>query len=125
MARLVVLRFDDNEVADEFIKNGKDFLDSTYDNFWGNVHVKGLYAMPTQFCDSGGGCSTGKRIQFWTRGTKFGWWVCKVCRKPAKTTEEKTIRAVVSQGTNLLKAEGEPQEVLTVFDKGWGAAGRG
>lgn len=110
MARYVVLSFPDNDDATAFVE-GKDH----------RAEVVGVYAQPTMFCESFGGCSTG-RVKPFTRGTKFGWWVCSGCRKPVKLSAEKLARHIISQGTNLLDVEG--QEVAEVFDRGWGALGK-
>jgi len=130
MARIVVLRFDDDKTAEEFVKNGKDFLDATYDVFWGGVSLVGLFAMPTMFCPSSGsgGCSQSKRVRAWQRGRKFGWWVCAVCKKPSGFVPpgkpNEIWRRVVSQGVNLLRNP-DDQDLETTRDEGWGAMSHG
>lgn len=140
MARYVVLSFDDNETAEEFVKNGKDFLDKTYDNFWGGVTLVGLYAKPTLFCphSGSGGCRGGnKRVQGWTRGLKYGWWVCAECKKPSSVGINHLAANVISNGVNLLenlhkRVIGQtvnmldPDEpVASIHDEGWGVYSRG
>lgn len=125
MARLVVLSFEDNAAAEGFVKQ-IDNLEYLPEGAMGGVSndyapidagvVEGVFALPTQFCEGGHG--GGKRSRSWSRGKKYGWWVCTVCMKPANISREKTIRAVVSQGVNLLK---KAQEFVTPFTEGWGS----
>lgn len=91
MPRLVVLDFDDNEQAEEFIESGK-------------YNVVGLFARPSLFCDPSDGHTggRGKTGRGWTKGKKYGWWVCAVCKKPSRLWGEK-FECVVGNGKNLLK----------------------
>ena len=50
--------------------------------------ASGLYRVPTQFCE--GGHTTGRRVQGFFQGKKFGWWVCSSCGKPARTAWKNT-----------------------------------
>lgn len=123
MARLVVLSFEDNEEAEAFIKNENQTPEAVWD-----LKVEGAFAMPTQFCPSSGsgGCSPSKRVRGWVRGKKYGWWVCAICKKPSGfsgTGSKELWRRVVAQGVNLLKEITE-QDIATIHDEGWGAAGR-
>lgn len=106
MARAVVLYFESNTDADDFVKEydaGTKFGD---DELKGWVdEIIGVYPVPTQFCDP----STpehrgkGKTGRGYGRGTKFGWWVCHVCAKPYKARNlESLVRAVVSQAVDFL-----------------------
>jgi hypothetical protein len=140
MARYIVLSFDKNEDADEFVKAHQDNNIFTWpEGSMGGVSndhevldaggLIALIAKPTQF--HGPECpGSGRRVKGWARGTTFGWWVCEACKKPAPGTgtdhrelEESLMRQVVSQGVNLL--EGAANEFASVFHKGWGALGRG
>jgi hypothetical protein len=118
MARLVVLRFEDNEDADLFAA-----WDHNRDNFSGNVQTVGLWALPTQFCEGSlaHGCTGYRRFgRFWTTGKKFGWVVCRVCKKPARPkSNDSLVRNIVSRAVNLLFPD--QQDVPSVFDAGWGA----
>jgi len=113
MARYVVLEFEDNEDAEHFVGD-------VFYHYAGEV--VGLFAKPTQFCD-GGGCTRG-RVQPWARGAKFGWWVCRTCKKPTSAGGgEKLMHHVLSQAVNLLP--GIKQAPASVMTEGWGALGRG
>lgn len=89
MARYVLLAFDNNKEADEFInavgiEGGIFFVGA--DTHFKNINpektfVRGLWARPTQFCECGG---SGKMRQGYARGAKFGWWVHNACGKPTK-----------------------------------------
>jgi hypothetical protein len=107
MARAVVLYFEDNEEAEAFIEE--------------NPKVALMVAVPTLFCE--GGHKKGKFSMSYTRGLKWGWWVCIHCKKPSNVGFAKTLRACLSQGRNLL--EDGDKAVSEVTDVGWGAAGRG
>lgn len=112
MARYVVLEFEFNEDADLFVG------DMLHDG----EKVVGVYAKPTMFCATGG-CGKG-RVKAFVRGSKWGWWVCDTCKKPARVSdEEKLMRHVVSQAVNLLpKTSGA---VASVWTRGWGVLARG
>lgn len=83
MRRLMVIRIDDDEegVPEDLARH----------------EVVGLFRMPTVFCD---GCSTGKRVRGFTKGRRWGWWVCTVCKKPTHAWGT-NIRAIVSDGRDL------------------------
>lgn len=99
MARYVVLHFEDNEQAEEFVEEARISLD-----------VRALVPAPTEFCHCG---SLGGLIG-WTKGAKFGWWVCSDCKRPG-TRWGKAYRAVIAASVNLL--EGKDQEREPV--QGW------
>ena len=113
--RYVVLKFDDNDDAEAFVQLALRDPIKEYE-------AMGLFAGPTQFCTCTGGRG---RIHSWTRGQRFGWWVCKSCKKPSEATGGplQQMRAVVSQSRNLLVAD-EEQAPATVMMEGWGAQGR-
>lgn len=124
MARYVVLSFDDNEDAEIFIDHIREAVES--------AEVLGLFAQPTQFCPASGsgGCSKGKRVRGWSRGKKYGWWVCSGCHKPSNFVKTglmyrhviqqavNLFPGIISQATNLLDPEDKP---ASVHDEGWGA----
>lgn len=128
MARAVVLVFDDNAAAEKLAKDWNNLGD--YFDGWSepNSEVVGLFAVPTQFCPNSGsgGCSTNKRVRAWSRGKKFGWWVCSICKKPSgfvppdKRDRPELWRRVISQGVNLLFPP-EDQHIESPHDEGWGA----
>jgi hypothetical protein len=111
MARYVVLSFDDNDLADDFV------IEQLQDG----TTVEGVFAKPTQFCEAGG-CGTG-RIKAFVRGRKFGWWVCSNCHKPSGVGKERLMHHVVSQGVNLLPDI--KQAPASIWTRGWGVANRG
>jgi hypothetical protein len=120
MARIVVLRFEDNDEADYYV----ELINRARENpsFEGQgATIELVLAAPTLFCPTSGGCGPG-RVKGFARGNKYGWWICETCHKPSKSiTGEKLIRSVVSQGVNLLQ---EKQEPASVFDEGWGVLAR-
>lgn len=81
MAKYVLLAFDDDKEADKFIEQTQR-AHGIYDDEGGGhmsyaCDVRGVYRKPTKFCD----CKTTKHRGF-TRGKKYGWWVCSQCGKP-------------------------------------------
>ena len=123
MARAVVLYFEDNADADEFIKyKDKAFIENDkgqFESIGGTVEL--MVGVPTLFCE--GGHKRGKFSMAYTMGLKWGWWVCIHCKKPAGNVSfMKTLRACLSQAKQLLPEADEATE--EVFDEGWGALGR-
>lgn len=85
MAKYVLLAFDDDKQADVFVERTQElravvmddrkYPDSTVTEL--PCDVRGVYRKPTKFCN----CHGIKKRGF-TRGRKFGWWVCSQCSKP-------------------------------------------
>jgi hypothetical protein len=86
MAVYVVLSFEDDEEAKEFVT---DVLRSGGPSKAGVdiwlAKVRGVFKKPTKFCDPSDGHRAGKKTeQAFTRGRRYGWWVCALCGKPTK-----------------------------------------
>lgn len=89
MAKYVLLAFDSDKDVDafvEYVQTAKFVcaLPGEYGTYtdlaiFDDVTVRGVWKKPTQFCSCIGGKNRG-----WTRGKKFGWWVCSLCHKPAE-----------------------------------------
>lgn len=90
MAVYVLLQFDDEQEAKDFcgvVLQKKELI-----KLWG------VFKKPTQFCDCQGGRKTAMGF---TRGLKYGWWVCAKCKKPtARWASGRQWFSVL--GTNLL-----------------------
>lgn len=107
MARYVVLSFDGNKDAEDFVEKQirtKWGLEERGDVEYAKTlpEVEALIAKPTMFClepnkhrERSGGRSG------WTQGKKYGWWVCGVCKKPTKLWGQH-LGSVISQSRNLL-----------------------
>jgi hypothetical protein len=121
VARAVVLYFEDNNDADDFIAAKDIFITDERSNMHRTYPAVDLMvAVPTLFCH----CTRGTKNQGWTRGLKWGWWVCSMCKKPSgHPSHMKRLRSCLGQARNLL--EDRPQEVSEVTDEGWGVSGRG
>jgi hypothetical protein len=85
VAKYVLLQFDNDDQADKFIESVDK--DEVYRDTSGwledaeRVHsffVRGVYKKPTKFCE----CTGNMKNRAFTRGTKYGWWVCTKCGKP-------------------------------------------
>lgn len=74
MGRLVLLEFDDNAEAEEFIAcvNVKEW---PRHQSWHNATVLGVFIKPASLCE----CVPREDKSF--RGAKFGLWACPKCRK--------------------------------------------
>jgi len=128
--KYVVLQFDSDDEANEIVQwlLAQEQDQQVVHSFPAKATVMGVFKGPTVFCDCKG--SKG-RIQAWTKGQKYGWWVCKACKKPSRAVGGPIhqMRMVVGQGNNLLdEIVEEPLEgdkPAEVWDEGWGALGRG
>jgi hypothetical protein len=135
MARYVVLEFDDNNAAEQFVAfHQMHERDEAVQALLGLAlsKVVALIAKPTMFCT----CTSVKK-RGWVRGKKWGWYVCNQCGKPSRPeTEEKLLRHVVSQARNLLTQplvdppvvaadNYPPSDVASIWDEGWGAGSKG
>ena len=126
MARYVLVAFDDNAQAEEFvnaltIKGGAFFLGK--DNRMKDVDitktfVRGLWMKPTQLCE----CPPGPRRNY-VRGAKWGAYVCTICAKSHPGWAEGQ-HLYTSLGKNLLPVSPQAPEwrgtgvVNHVFDEG-------
>ena len=102
MAKYVVIEFDNDEDADAYINEIKDAEESIMgmlSSHYGApqlARIVGLYKKPTIFCECQG---SRKPPMGWTRGKKYGWWICTECGKPS----QQWSRALPSMmGVNLL-----------------------
>ena len=77
MAVRVLLEFDDEDMARAFVQ-GCVRSSSSSESM---MRVHGVYKKPTVFCECVGGKKTSTAF---TRGRKYGWWVCAQCAKPTK-----------------------------------------
>src|SRR6266498_2578444 len=96
MARLVVLRFEDDNMAEDFLRPSimrKYGEKSEY-----SYTVEMMVQTPTQFC------SCAYRGDGWRRGDKRGWWIHASCGKPSVGWGENP-RAVISEAKDLLEKE--------------------
>jgi|SRR6478609_6845060 len=104
MAKYVVLRFEDNDQADTFVEDmlrepDEPILTPVQENDVRATPV-GVYRAPTMFCARADGRHKG-RVQGFTHGKKFGWWVCGQCGKPTLLWGS-SHQAVIGSGVNLL-----------------------
>jgi hypothetical protein len=67
----VVVEFDDDAEAGAFAATLGEGSDAS-------VRIVGLYKKPSKFCE----CAAPSEKS--VMGTKYGWWVCKVCFRPQK-----------------------------------------
>lgn len=122
MARLVVLSFEDNEAAEQWVSETQDhdgrFLTGPeYGEIESSFDVVGFFALPTQFCD--GQCYVEKdgRGPKFVQGEKYGWWVCLICHKPLD--HKALYRQVIAHARNLLPERTAEPSVMP-WDPCWG-----
>lgn len=94
----VLLAFDNDEAAKEYVR---DLQSQDEEGF----QVAGMYKKPTIFCDPlDGNHKANRRVVGFTKGTRWGWWVCAICHKPTKNAWKDRERDT-SFGYNLLPKE--------------------
>lgn len=106
MAMFVLLRFEDDNQALTLIEDMQEYKDSailtpTQEN---NVMATAvaLFKAPTMFhepFETHGGNS--KTSQSFTKGQKWGWWVCTTCKKPSRLYWEQIVKEC-SFGRNIM-----------------------
>ena len=102
MAKYVMLEFASDADADVFVaevqasEGTADIRHQDNSSSRMSFLVRGLWKKPTIFC----GCTAVKR-RGWTRGKKYGWWVCSQCHKPAHQWADGDAW-YTALGTNLL-----------------------
>jgi hypothetical protein len=95
MARFILLEFANDTEAEDF---AGAVLSTKLESSWKTMKLWGIFQKPTKFCECVGGRKTASG---YTRGIKYGWWVCAKCKKPtAKWASGRQWFSVV--GTNLL-----------------------
>lgn len=112
MAKYVLLAFNDDLDADNFVAcmtvyEGTDWLNDVMKAI-GRGWIRGVWKKPTKFCECTENAST-LRKRGWTRGKKYGWWVCSICHKPSKDwgRGDEWYRSL---GTNLIPITEEAPE---------------
>ncbi len=127
MAVYVLLQFDDDQEAHDFVSGVLQYKATfvpevdpgtvSFEYYYSReqkAKVWGVFKKPTQFCQSHGGKKTS---QAFTRGLKYGWWVCAVCKKPTpKWASGAQWFSVL--GTNLLprKLRPYPEEMSPTLE---------
>lgn len=115
MAVRVVVEFDSDEEAKRFVKAAlRNDIYATFGEWLEDavripLKVTAVYKKATQFCSPDDGHRGRKTTGGWTRGRKWGWWVCGVCGKPTKRWATGDIWHY-SMGYNLLPPSVSPLE---------------
>ena len=78
MAKYLLLAFDEDADAEEFAKAmlAKRVMPALPDK--PGITLRGMWKKPTMFCQC-----TAIKGRAWTRGKKWGWWVCTQCGRPS------------------------------------------
>jgi hypothetical protein len=99
--RYVVISIEDNNVADKFTEDILNSLQMGYPFVPRGAQIVGSFAVPTKFCDPTDGHRGKKTEAGWTRGKKYGWWVCGACKKPTEAWGT-NLNSLLSSCRNLL-----------------------
>lgn len=111
MAMYVLLSFDDDDDAKAFVE------DQLAGHSFRTEVVEGIYKKPTQFCDRTDTIHGSHRVIGWTKGQKWGWWVCAICKKPSPVASKNVPNEV--SGFNLLRRLFPPKNESDIdFDSG-------
>lgn len=110
MARYVLLSFSSNADAEYFVRANAKVVETC------PFEVTAVYGKPTQHCDPSDGHrgkrSGNRRVVGYTRGKKFGWWVCTACGKPERPILSNPW-ATMTQARDLLpEILNPPEEVV-------------
>ena len=79
MAICVVLKFEDDTIAAKFVQ-GHDLSTIVHSD------VVAAYKFPTLICPAD---HANMKKQAWSRGVKWGWWLCDECGRPSRGQMEK------------------------------------
>lgn len=116
MAVHVLLSFEDDDLAHRFVEKVNGAFEYIPERR--SRQVLGFWKAPRKFCE----CKDlyeknlenlnrkGRPKKFmrgWSRGKKYGWWVCSKCHKPSKYWEPGLARYDDVLGTNLLPGSPE------------------
>lgn len=108
----VLVAFDSDEHAKEWIKvqqiyieRRKNLTEDEAHAFFGRdpiYDVVAMYKKPTLFCNVlDGNHNANRRVIGFTKGQKYGWWVCAACHKPREMYVQGSVDNS-SFGFNLL-----------------------
>lgn len=93
MARLLVLRFEDDEFAEDFIKaSGRDT--AILSDLYREYTIEAAFQMPTKFCN----CA--HRGDGWRHSGKHNWWLHHSCGRPSVGWGS-NIRTIIATGHDL------------------------
>jgi hypothetical protein len=99
MARLVILRFENDDEAEHFVWHTLHGVvvkaDSEDGETYKTVTAEGMFQTPTVFHE-------GHQSSGWRKSAKHGWWICRDCGAPSVGWSS-NIRAVISEANDLLE----------------------
>jgi hypothetical protein len=93
LARLVVLKFEDDDDAEEF-EGAAGGSALVIGDLYNSFSVEGMFQAPTKLCD----CAD--RSDGWRHSDKHGWWLHHGCGRPSVGWAE-NLRAVIRSGKDL------------------------
>ena len=101
--KYIVLKLNEDDQSEsliEFLKN-QWLLTEEGIGALSKTELTGVFKGPTTFCNNSDGHRGKKTEAGWTRGKKYGWWVCGKCKKPTERWSN-NLNAVLSSARNLL-----------------------
>jgi hypothetical protein len=129
VAKYLLLQCDNEEIADLIVKaiqegnlgcyqeNIGESDPPGWSQIFGGLKLRALFKKPTKFCE----CTNVKKRGF-TRGQKYGWWVCDQCKRPTQGWARLELAYQVF-GKNLLPPSEDAPEYRG--DGNWGTWHRG
>lgn len=102
--RYVVLAIEDNDIAQQLCDEVAESSSKGMPFVPQGASVIGMFAVPTKYCDPSDGHRGKKTEAGWTRGKKYGWWVCGACKKPTRAWAL-NLNALMSSARNLLNGD--------------------
>lgn len=103
--RFILISVEDDKVSDQFIEDMKQVETHGVPFVPQGAAVIGMFQVPTKFCDPTDGHRGKKTEAGWTRGRKYGWWVCGKCKKPSAQWGW-NLNGLLSSARNLLEDNG-------------------
>lgn len=150
MARVVLVTFPDNRDAERFVREVTHYggvytdPDSAIDENWSaspyseeqvtrKAIVEAVVAKPVKYCQcaqeaitTGRRRRSGKsRMVGWSRGTRFGWWLCGSCRKPSKAIVTHWITSMLVGANDLLPEILGDGKAISAMDRYYAEGGVG
>lgn len=106
MPYFVLIEFDDDEKAKKYVQDTlskEEFHEGLLLDPVPIFKAVAVWRKPTMWCDNSDGHRKKKTASGWTRGRKWGWWVCAICGKPSLGWVEGSLwRFDSAFGYNLL-----------------------
>lgn len=92
MARYVLIEFANDAEAEEFVHIVES---SEPKSLYVTGHIAGVFQKPTKFCKC---TAEQRRGTIGARGSKYGWFICGKCRRPARNGNQTLYNLLENDG---------------------------